>query len=120
MDVDRLAADWQLAFAAAQGALDCSGRAYESGELQARRGLLAEERRLTDGLLESLRRQAGFRLLGVYAEDTRSRRDTVAVVKPGRQERRIELRVVSRPRKHILGDPRRPGEVVVPGRSTLP
>jgi beta-phosphoglucomutase-like phosphatase (HAD superfamily) len=50
--LDRLASDWQLALDAAQTALECSGRAYPSIELQARRGRLLEERRLTVGLLE--------------------------------------------------------------------
>ena len=50
--LDRLASDWQLALDAAQGALDYSGGAYGSVELQARRGLVAEERRLTADLLE--------------------------------------------------------------------
>ena len=54
--LDRLASDWQLALDAAQGALECSGGAYEPVKLQLRRGELVEERRLTAGLLEGVAR----------------------------------------------------------------
>jgi HAD superfamily hydrolase (TIGR01509 family) len=54
--LDRLASDWQLALDAAQGALESSDDAYEPVELQGRRGLLVEERRLTAGLLDGVAR----------------------------------------------------------------
>ena len=54
--LDRIAADWQLALDAAQSALEHSGRAFAPADIQARRGLLVEERRLTDGLLERVAR----------------------------------------------------------------
>jgi len=56
LSIDRLACDWQQALDAAEGALDCSGRAYEPVEMLSRRGQLGEERRLTAGLLERVAR----------------------------------------------------------------
>ena len=56
VELDRLACDWQLALDAAQSALEYSGHAYPSPELQVRRGLLLEERRLTAGVLEGVAR----------------------------------------------------------------
>ena len=54
--LDRLAAEWQLALDAAQGALEHSERAFAPVDLQARRSLLVEERRLTEVQLEAVAR----------------------------------------------------------------
>jgi beta-phosphoglucomutase-like phosphatase (HAD superfamily) len=59
LDLDRLAAGWQLALDAAQSALDCSGHTLPAAELQKRQSKLGEERRRTATLLESVARVEG-------------------------------------------------------------
>ena len=56
LDLDRLAADWQVALDAAAGALESSDRTLPTSECQLRRTRLALERRLAESALQGVAR----------------------------------------------------------------